>query len=73
MADHSEHLYRAYHLSSNGSFAQADVIDAENDRAALSQLGALYSPHGIELWDRQRFVGRIPGALDPSQDSALSA
>ena len=50
--------YRAYRLEAGGRIADVDVIDASDDAEALAAVRAMASGHGIELWDRDRPVGR---------------
>lgn len=74
------HHYRAYHLDRDGHIKHSEIISAESDEAALDRLRTTRNGHGIEMWDRARFVGKVapyepavvPGAAAKPAERAFS-
>ncbi len=53
------HVYRIFHLDSEGRFQNSTVVDADNDENALEIARVLLDSFPIELWDGPRFIGRL--------------
>ena len=51
--------YRLYHIDGAGRFSAAEWIDAADDEAAVDAARALNKSIACELWQGQRFVGRV--------------
>ena len=51
--------YRLYLLDKAGKIQSAEWISAAGDPEAVEQARALMKPVTCELWDRNRFVGRV--------------
>jgi hypothetical protein len=52
--------YRAYIVGIDGHFARVEFLHSHlNDAAAIKAAKQLVDGHDIELWDRDRFVGRF--------------
>ena len=51
--------YRLYHIDGGGRFSAAEWIEAADDEAAISAARALNKSIACELWQGQRFVGRV--------------
>ncbi len=51
--------YRLYHIDGGGRFSAAEWIEADSDEAALEAARSLGKSISCELWQGQRFVGRI--------------
>jgi hypothetical protein len=48
-----------YHIDGGGRFSAAEWIEAESDEAAIEAARALNKSIAGELWQGQRFVGRV--------------
>lgn len=60
--------YRAFFIGLSGRIEGPPVvIEATDDDGALQHAWALVDGHVIELWDCERFIGR----LDPVRKAAL--
>lgn len=57
--------YRAYHFNRSGSIETAHPIQAASDSQASQHARALANLHGIELWDRARFIARFGPPDEP--------
>lgn len=51
--------YRVYHVDGGGHFSAAEWIEAVDDEAAIEAARALNKSIACELWQGQRFIGRI--------------
>ncbi len=51
--------YRAFHLDADGHVLRAVIIDALNDSDAVELAHKLVAGHAIELWDRERVIGKF--------------
>ena len=51
--------YRLYHIDGGGRFSAAEWIEAVDDEAAVAAARALNKSIACELWQGQRFVGRV--------------
>ena len=54
--------YRLYCLNELGRFAKSHDILADSDSEALDQARAMKLPVACELWNRNRFVAKLPPA-----------
>ena len=52
--------YRAFHLGHDGAVRRAEIIQAETDEEAKAIAAALVNGHGIDLWERARFLASYP-------------
>ncbi len=60
--------YRLYHIDGAGRFSAAEWIEADSDEAALDAARALGKSITGELWQGQRFIGRVDSG--PPADSS---
>ena len=51
--------YRIYCLDGASRFVRADWLEAVNDATALTEAKSLDECFRVEVWDRDRLVGRI--------------
>jgi hypothetical protein len=51
--------YRVYSVDGAGKIVSADWIEAEDDAHALREAEHRLDGVALEVWDRQRLVGRI--------------
>ena len=51
--------YRVYRVDGLGKFTAAEWIEAETDEEALRIARGLCQSVAYEVWDRDRFVGRV--------------
>ena len=51
--------YRLYHIDGAGRFSTAEWVDAASDEAAIKAARQACKALGCELWQGNRFVGRI--------------
>ena len=56
--------YRLYCLDGAGKIAQADWLEAHDDRHALEQASERRYPFTCEVWERDRLVGRVEAYRD---------
>jgi hypothetical protein len=56
--------YIVYSLTESGTIRRSDWLDADTDENALAAARAMNLPHGGELWQRDRRVGRIDAGAD---------
>ena len=59
--------YRLYHVDGGGHFSAAEWIDAVDDAAAMATARALNKSIASELWQGERFVGRVDSS-PPQED-----
>ena len=52
--------YRLYCLNEQGSFTKSHEISAEDDARALDKVREMKLPVVCELWNRNRFVAKLP-------------
>jgi hypothetical protein len=52
--------YRLYCLNEQGSFTRSHEISAEDDAQALDKAREMKLPVVCELWNRNRFVAKLP-------------
>lgn len=52
--------YRAYILNPDGSIGSVAIIDARSDDEAIGKARGMVNGHGIDLWERLRFLGSYP-------------
>jgi hypothetical protein len=51
--------YRAYLIGSDGHFHRAVALDAPDDEAAIVAAQQLIDGHDVELWQRDRKIGKF--------------
>ena len=62
--------YRLYHIDGGGRFSAAEWIEAQDDAAAMDAARALNKSIACELWQGQRFVGRVESGAPGDDGSA---
>ncbi len=60
--------YRAYYLDPTGSIRSVVVIEAEDDEVAKVKAQSLVNGHGVDLWERARFLASFPPLLTAPKD-----
>ena len=59
--------YRAYRLDEKGHVLQRIEFEAEDDAAALGNAQQYVDGHDVEVWQRERVVGKLKhGQASPS-------
>jgi hypothetical protein len=53
-------LYRLYFFDECNHIEDVEVLDCASDQAALSSAEKFVNGRDIELWDRARFISRLP-------------
>ena len=53
--------YRLYHIDGAGRFSAAEWIEADSDQSALEAAQGLNKSVTCELWQGNRFIGRVQG------------
>jgi hypothetical protein len=53
--------YRIYCLDHEGRISKVHEVEADDDAAALAQARALNHSGACDVWNRDRFVGRVAG------------
>ncbi len=56
--------YIVYCLNEAGKIWRSEWVDADSDEEALDAARAIDRPHGCEVWDHDRLVGRVEGGPD---------
>jgi hypothetical protein len=51
--------YRAYLIGSDGHFFNSVALDAPDDEAAIVTAKQLVDGHDVELWQRDRKIGKF--------------
>jgi hypothetical protein len=51
--------YRAYLIGSDGHFYKAIALDAPDEAAAIAAAERLVDGHDVELWQRDRKIGKF--------------
>jgi hypothetical protein len=51
--------YRVYVIGSDGHFVRAIHLDCPNDDAAIESAKQFVNGHDIELWQRDRIIGKF--------------
>ena len=54
--------YRVYCFDGAGRMESAEIIQAENDTEALAVAWTMNKAINCEVWDQNRFVGRLPAS-----------
>jgi hypothetical protein len=58
--------YRAYTIGPDGHFIGVEMLSIPgDDAAAIEAARRLVGEHDVELWDRDRLVGRLKGKSRP--------
>jgi len=53
--------YRIYRIGPDGHFFGIEVADCVDDEEVFQRALQAANGHDVEIWDRKRFVARIPG------------
>jgi hypothetical protein len=53
-----------------GHINASDVIEAEDDAAAITAARAILKANDLEIWERERFVARLKPGDRPRRPSA---
>ena len=61
--------YRLYCLDGAGTITHADWIQADGDDQAVESAREMHKPVPCELWQRARFVARIPRSGDGDEEA----
>lgn len=61
--------YRAFRLSTKGCIEGVEIILAHDDEEAEMLAARMANGHGVDLWDRLRFLATFP-PLSPSRPGA---
>ena len=51
--------YRLYLLAVNGRIAGVRECHADSDETAIAAAIALDHPHGVAIWQQQRYLGKV--------------
>jgi hypothetical protein len=51
--------YRVYWLRGDGRIDGAEIIRTEDDGEAMTMARGMTDGRSIEVWDRERFIGRL--------------
>ena len=52
--------YRAFFLNHDGAVRGAQILEASTDDEAKAIAAALVNGHGVDLWERARFLASYP-------------
>ena len=52
--------YRAFFLDHDGAVRRAEIFEASTDDGAKAIAAALVNGHGVDLWERTRFLASYP-------------
>lgn len=55
-----EATYRVFRLNHDGGIDSAEIISAQDDDEVQKIAQAMANGHGIDLWERNRFLGSYP-------------
>jgi hypothetical protein len=58
-------IYRLYFLDWHNHIEDVEVLDCASDQEALSSAEKFVNGREIELWDRARFISRLPRKAGP--------
>lgn len=53
-------VYRVIVLGADGTLGRSDTIRAQSDEEAKAVAGRMPNGHGIDLWERSRFLASYP-------------
>lgn len=53
-------IYRVFSLSADGTVGESHTIQAQNDDEAKAIASTLPNGHGIDLWERARYLASYP-------------
>lgn len=57
--------YRVFRVSAQGDVLGSEIISAQSDDEAMSKARVLANGHGIDLWERSRFLASYPPISAP--------
>ena len=63
--------YRIYTIADDGRVWSAEDIEYRNDQDAIQKARRIIHGHDVELWERGRFIARLPGRREPSQRASI--
>jgi hypothetical protein len=52
--------YRVFLLKADGGIFSAEIIEAQSDDEAKAIASAMTNGHGVDLWERGRFLASYP-------------
>lgn len=53
-------VYRLYFLDAQNHIEDVEVLHCASDEEAFASAGRSVNGRGLELWDRGRFIARLP-------------
>ena len=53
-------MYCVFRIGQDGTVGKADILDADTDDAAKAVAAMLSNGHGIDLWERARYLASYP-------------
>lgn len=53
-------MYRVFSLSADGRVEASQMLDAQSDDKAKAIAATLPNGHGIDLWERSRYLASYP-------------
>ena len=62
--------YCVFRIGHDGTVGKADILDADTDDEAKAMAAMLPNGHGIDLWERARYLASYPSqsALYPGRE-----
>ena len=62
--------YCVFRIGHDGTVGKADILDADTDDEAKAMAAVLPNGHGIDLWERARYLASYPpqSALYPGRE-----
>lgn len=63
--------YRVYTIADDGRVWSAEDIEYRNDQDAIQKARWIIHGHDVELWERGRFIARLPGRHEPPQRRSI--
>jgi len=59
-AEPGPRVYRVFSLNHDGTVESTRILDARTDEEAKAMAGDLPNGHGIDLWERVRYLASYP-------------
>lgn len=56
--------YVVYCLNEAGKIWRREWIDADGDEEAIAAAQEMKLPNGCEIWDHDRFIGKVEACMD---------
>ena len=63
--------YRIYTIGGDGHVWSAEDIEYRDDQEAIQKAHRIIHGHDVELWERGRFIARLPGRRGPPQRPSM--